>query len=300
MSQSLLNMEHKEWLEWRRKGIGATDACVVMGVSPWKTVRQLWEEKVYGNTVHLENSSMKRGKDLEPHARAWFESTMNVSLSPQNRIHSEYEWLRASLDGIDDQNKIMVEIKCPNKDDHFVAINKKVPEKYWPQVQHQLLVTGLENMFYCSYNGKEGTIVEVERDNSYINSMFEEEKKFWDMVLRKEPPELLDNDFVCMDKEFSWEALAVQWSYVSSNLKSLESEERSIREKMIALSENRNAFGSGVKISKSICPGTVDYKKCIDDYITNMKAHYPDIEFPEVPYEAYRKNSFNKWTFRAV
>lgn len=37
--------DRAEWLEARRDGLGASDAAAVLGISPWKTNVQLWEEK---------------------------------------------------------------------------------------------------------------------------------------------------------------------------------------------------------------------------------------------------------------
>lgn len=34
-----------DWLKARRKGIGGSDAASVLGISPWKSNVQLWEEK---------------------------------------------------------------------------------------------------------------------------------------------------------------------------------------------------------------------------------------------------------------
>jgi putative phage-type endonuclease len=291
-------MDHELWLAWRRAGIGGTDACVIMGVSPWKTPHQLWQEKVYGNTKQLDNSAMSRGRDLEPVARSWFEETMNVTVFPINVTHKESSWLRASLDGLDLEEKTLVEIKCPNKDDHASAVNKKVPEKYWPQVQHQLLVTGLDGMYYCSYDGYKGAIVEVARDNAYIDAMLADERKFWDLVLNKTPPDLTDGDFVPMGGHEQWGCLADQWNYLSQQIKSLEAKEHEIRQSMIELSNDRNAEGDGVRITKSVCPGSIDWKRAVDSYIARLTALHPDMELPEIDLESYRKKPFTKWTFR--
>jgi putative phage-type endonuclease len=278
-------MTNEEWLQWRRKGVGATDACVIMGVSPWRTMHELWQDKVFGNAEQLENSAMSRGKELEPVARSWFEKTMNVTVFPQNRVHKEKEWIRASLDGIDMQEKVLVEIKCPNRQDHFVALNDMIPEKYMPQVQHQLLVTGLPGMYYCSFDGSEGKIVEVARDDAYIQTMLEEERKFWDMVLKKEAPPLTERDFVSMKDNQAWMDAEILWHKTKQMLEIAEAQEKEIRGTMIALAGDRNAQGNGVKISKTMCPGAIDYKQIMADY-------------PHINWESYRKKSFVKWTFR--
>ena len=40
-----MEQKSEEWLDWRKKGIGSSDAPIIMGVSPWKTPFELWEEK---------------------------------------------------------------------------------------------------------------------------------------------------------------------------------------------------------------------------------------------------------------
>ena len=38
-------MTREEWLQLRRKGIGGSDASVIMGKNPYRSILQLWEEK---------------------------------------------------------------------------------------------------------------------------------------------------------------------------------------------------------------------------------------------------------------
>lgn len=40
------NLTRDEWLDWRRKGIGGSDAAAVIGVSPYSTARDLYYEKL--------------------------------------------------------------------------------------------------------------------------------------------------------------------------------------------------------------------------------------------------------------
>ena len=39
------NMPYAEWLEWRKKGIGGSDASVVCGISRYKSPVELWLDK---------------------------------------------------------------------------------------------------------------------------------------------------------------------------------------------------------------------------------------------------------------
>lgn len=293
-------MNEQEWLKWRTGGIGSSDAPVIMGISPWKTVYQLWEEKTFGPFEQSENSAMARGKELEPIARDLFSKYIGVELRPKNETHEEFSWIRASLDGIDIDGKVVVEIKCPNRDDHLLAVNKKIPEKYYPQVQHQLLVTGLDGMYYYSFDGKDGVVVEIERDQKYIDELFSKEKEFWEMVLSQTPPKMTDKDYISMDNHTSWRLLSDEWSLQSTIKAEAEMKEKEIRAKMIELSQSKNARGNGVSISKSTCQGNIDYKQALSEYLENLRTLYPEISFPEISYDSYRKDAFEKWTFRSI
>jgi putative phage-type endonuclease len=293
-------MNQKAWHEWRKSGIGSSDAAVLMGVSPWKTPRQLWEEKVFGNSEQFENSAMSRGKELEEPARQAFEKELNVIVFPKNVVNADKSWLRASLDGIDVDSKIMVEIKCPNKDDHAEAKKKKIPLKYIPQCQHQLAVTGLDGMYYFSFDGSNGVIVEVARDQQYIDDMLGKEQAFWDMVLNQTPPELMERDCVCMNSNAEWIELSNKWKETNNALKALEMVDQDLRKQLIALSKGKDSTGNNLRLNKAICKGNIDYKLAIQEYLDNMRSHYPEVTFPDIVLEPYRKASFVKWTPRVM
>ena len=38
-------MTREEWLEARKNGIGGSDAATILGLNPYKTTIELWEEK---------------------------------------------------------------------------------------------------------------------------------------------------------------------------------------------------------------------------------------------------------------
>lgn len=293
-------MDNVQWLQWRRNGIGSSDSPVIMGVSPWKTPYQLWMEKITGKDSQPENSSMERGKRLEGEARDAFSNILKTDLSPKNVEHDKISWLRASLDGIDPSGKIMVEIKCPNQVDHGLALNKQVPTKYWPQLQHQLLVTGLDHMYYVSYTGKEIAWVNVMRDDQYVGEMLAKEQEFWDCVVNQTPPELTEKDYVNLEAHSEWPKIASRLIEVQSHLKTLEREENDLKTCLMAISEGRNARGGGLQATGSLCKGVIDYKQAAADWLENLRAHNPGLELTEIPWDAYRKPSYIKWSFRPI
>ena len=43
---STLGIEKPEWLEYRRKGIGGSDAGAVCGLNPYRTAMQVYQDKI--------------------------------------------------------------------------------------------------------------------------------------------------------------------------------------------------------------------------------------------------------------
>ncbi len=116
----------KEWREWRGRGLGASDAAAIMGVSPYCTTFELWLAMTGIRAREPFNEyaivAMKRGVELEPKARALFEQKMGKKFPAESAEHDEYDFIRASFDGYCQELNALVEIKCPGKVDHATAL----------------------------------------------------------------------------------------------------------------------------------------------------------------------------------
>lgn len=178
----------REWLAWRGKGLGASDAPAVMGVSPWTTPFELWTYKTGLCTPPEPHpaavAAMRRGQELEPLARALAEKALGQPMPSVSGEHDVYPFIRASLDGLSADGKLLLEIKCPGKEDHAKAVKGKVPDKYYPQLQQQFLVSGAEVGVYYSWDGKsaEGVAIEVLPDGQYIEALERSLIAFWRRV----------------------------------------------------------------------------------------------------------------------
>lgn len=172
----------QDWLDWRGTGIGGSDAAAVLGCSPYETPLGLWLFKLGRKPPKPDNPGMKRGRDLEEPARLAYEAFTGISVLPQCAEHDQYPFIKASFDGLGVFDEMVVEIKCPGAEDHSLALQGIVPPKYWPQVQHLLLVTGYPVLHYWSYDGNDGCLVIVNRDEAYIQKLLDAEKHFWACV----------------------------------------------------------------------------------------------------------------------
>lgn len=177
----------KEWLEFRRSHVCASDSPIIMGHSPYKTIQKLYDEKLkcYEQPV---TEYMQRGIDLEPIALKEFEKETGLIMFPCVGKHDEIEWMAASFDGMTIEGDTICEIKCPGKKDHSEACLGLVPNKYKSQLQHQMYVSGVQFMFYYSFDGEKGVIIEVKRDQEFIEIMLEKEREFWNCLQTFTPP----------------------------------------------------------------------------------------------------------------
>lgn len=265
-----------EWLSLRKTKITATDACIIMGASHWKTRIQLYHEKLSNDPPTPSNERMRRGVELEPIARDLFCSLTGHKMVPKVVVKG---WAMASLDGINNWNEVL-EIKCPGEKDHSIALCGKVPDHYYPQLQHQMYVCNSEKAFYFSFDGFDGVTVQVKRDDEYIEKMIEEEKKFYHCLITKTPPEPLESDYVERSDSI-WQEYASRWKSVTDSIKELEVEEEQLRKQLIFLSGESNSKGAGISLCNVNRKGNVDYSKI------------PELK--NIDLDQYRKASTSSW-----
>ena len=58
-------MARAEWLGERRKGIGGSDAPVIAGVNPYRSLMDLWLDKTGEYSEDIDNEAMYWGRTLE-------------------------------------------------------------------------------------------------------------------------------------------------------------------------------------------------------------------------------------------
>ncbi len=185
MPYTIVNLEQgtEAWLDWRRQGIGASDAPAIMGENPWKSPACLLRVKRGEATINLKNRAMERGIILEPEARKSYESKVGLRVHPLCLQSTKYEWQRASLDGIAEDGSTVVEIKCGESVYRKASRYRTVPDYYFGQLQHILSVTHLPSIdFYCYLPGRSPVHLCVPRDDRYIERLLEVEYLFWQKI----------------------------------------------------------------------------------------------------------------------
>ncbi len=187
-----LNLDKEEWLKWRNKGIGGSDAAAIAGLNPWKSPIAVYLEKIGQAPKQEDNERMRIGRDLEGYVAARFMEATGIKARRRNAIlqHPEYEFMIANVDrvmvGIDEglECKTTGSYSMPDwKDD-------KIPVHYEIQCHHYMAVTGYKTWWIAVLVGNQEFIYKkIERDEEIINYLIQIEKDFWENhVLKKEMP----------------------------------------------------------------------------------------------------------------
>jgi putative phage-type endonuclease len=209
-----------EWHASRHCTIGATEAAGLVGTAFRDSkglgeAQRLWKAKTGPlETGGFENENMRRGKALEPIARGRYESQMGWETAPMCVLHDDYDFVRASLDGLRTDDDLVLEIKCPGLPNHmkFQAIEEITHDPlerqrqfardfnyYRMQILWQLMITGAKRCHFVSYNeevpGIENrlALIELFPEPDMQQVLLERAIEFWSFVERREfpPPEWL-------------------------------------------------------------------------------------------------------------
>lgn len=275
-----------EWLEWRRQGIGASDVAAILGVSPWKTARQLWLEKTGREVVETSTHATQRGHWLEVKARAQYELLADCEMPPALVIHPQFPYMRVSLDGWNPELNRVLEIKCPGKADHEAALAGRVPEKYIAQLQFQLFVTGADTAHYFSFDGESGCIVEVKADAELQRTIRDAVIDFWTRNVQQDlEPDPAARDWIHVT-EHEAVRLFSEYRRITVEIQTLEARAAELKKEILSRysSLHPRLKCAGVEMLRSKRAGAVDYSRI------------PELQ--NVDLEAYRKGASEVTTLR--
>jgi putative phage-type endonuclease len=263
-----MDQNTQEWLKMRKNYIGASDAPVIMGKCKFKlsdgrfkTPNLLWQEKLGLLNANSDNEATRYGKRMEDPARQAYEAQTGILMVPDVVFHPSIKYMMASLDGLSMDKDMAVEIKNANAEDHAAAREKRVPEHYYPQLQHQLdclyKLYNIDMMHYYSFHKREGIIVEVKRDISYLEILHEKEREFWECVESMEEPELTDLDFQEMDK--NWELKAKKLWELEESIKQEAKLAKELKDELKNLSRGLNSKSGDFRFVYHERKGNIDY-----------------------------------------
>jgi putative phage-type endonuclease len=255
-----------EWLGYRRSMRNASEAAAVLGISPWVTPYQLWLLKT-GRKEQAVNAAMLNGTALEPEARSAYELETGHVMQPLVMQDGDYS---ASLDGITLQGDLIVEIKCPMRGADS-ALWREVSDGqaaayYSAQIQHQLMVSGAARAHLWVFDGSQGLLLAIERDDAAMAAIREAWDAFWQFIVKDTPPPLSDSDTMQRVDE-PWLRAAEAYGRAKRAAQLADGALEDARQRLIGLTAHPREEGGGVSVTRYWKAGTVDYKKivCVHD-----------------------------------
>lgn len=196
-------VDEGEWLEQRKKGIGGSEASMVLGINPWKSKLELWNEKVtqQANIDATKQLMFKIGHTLEPIIAEEYTNETGRKLEERPlKVHPKYPFVLGNIDREivgDAKGPGILEIKTKGG---YTNWHEDIPLYYQVQLQHYL---ELYNFKWGSFSILDLgimrlSIIDIERDDELISKLIKEEIDFWDHVEKKIPPDV-DKSIACQE-----------------------------------------------------------------------------------------------------
>jgi putative phage-type endonuclease len=152
-----------EWLAHRAKHLNASDAPVMLGMSPYTRRSDFLHSQATGIEPEYDEATLARfasGHRTEAQARPWAEEIIGDDLYPIVASHEiEGLPLGASYDGVTMSEEVIFEHKKLNAELAASLQIGVIPDTYKPQMEQQLMVIGAKRCLFMASNGSRETML---------------------------------------------------------------------------------------------------------------------------------------------
>lgn len=180
------------WLKLRTMGIGGSDAGTIVGDNPWKSPYALWLEKT-GQLVPEDISGTDPvywGTTLEDIVAREFTKRTGKRVRRCGTMQSnDVPWMLANVDRLVIGEKAGLECKTTNAFNIKAWQDDGLPNAYYWQCQHYMMVTGLPAWYIAVLIGGQHYDYKcISRNDDDIDYLAQKEEEFWNMVQTMTPP----------------------------------------------------------------------------------------------------------------
>lgn len=180
---STKDLSHEEWLQFRKQGIGGSDAGAICGVNPYRTAMQVYLDKTSKAIETIDNEAMRQGREFEEYVARRFAEETGKKVRRANAIfcNETYSFMIADVDRMIVGENAGLECKTvsPFMAEHWK--DGKIPLSYQMQCFHYMAVTGTDCWYIAALvYGREFIWHKIERDEEIIQNLIRLEKNFWE------------------------------------------------------------------------------------------------------------------------
>lgn len=272
-----LKQDTQEWLNYRKEKFNASQTAELFGVGFYgkeSKAKDILANVKYGNLKPYQSQKMADGINAETEIRQYAEMVTGLNFTPCVGVLETDERFSASLDGFNAEANIILEIKHSKIEFDYIAKHEKPSEKYYLQVQHQLLVSGADMCYFFVQNSESKEInYLIIYPNFETMAKIKEQWENFELLYKNEIPPLeieipkeLENDITKLKK-------------LNAKLKDLQSKISDLKEKIgssLDFSGCDKVKGYGVSICKTETK-TYDYKGFLADNNLEISAKYAKV-----------------------
>lgn len=283
MEQLHIEQNTAEWLEARKQYRTASEAAIVLGISPFQTPLNFKLIKA-GLKKQYYNSAMKRGHDLEDMVRNHAEGFFGRAFNPECWVNGQY---MASLDGIDEARDTVLEIKVSDRTFNDLA-DGNVPEYYFAQIQQQLFCSPATVGYLYVYSPEKNEYIcsaPIQQLPMYMDSIEEAWAKFDALEIDDHTPVDRSDDGAIVN-------LFGEYAGLMRKIKQCQERADIIKAKLIAEAGEHTLVAGDFKLERRKGATRYDYKKAATDAKVDLEQYKTEgnptftFKLPKNPFEA--------------
>lgn len=179
---STSGLSYESWIEYRKKGIGGSDAGAICGLNPYRSQMSVYIDKTQSQNDEIDNEAMRQGRDLEQYVADRFCEETGKKVRRSNSIfyNADHPIMLANVDRLVVGENAGLECKTASAYSDGKWAGDEIPESYQVQCHHYMAVTGADAWYIaCVILGKRFIWRRIERDEGLISMLIKIEEDFW-------------------------------------------------------------------------------------------------------------------------
>lgn len=183
-----LGLDKTAWLEYRKLGIGGSDAGAVCGMNPYRTAIEVYQDKTSKEIEEFDNEAMRQGREFEDYVARRFTEATGKKVRRANAMYYDenHSFMLADVDRMVVGENAGLECKTASPYSTDKWEDGKIPMHYQLQCYHYMSVMNADAWYIAVLiYGREFKFYRIERDEEIISDLIRIEKNFWENNVMK-------------------------------------------------------------------------------------------------------------------
>lgn len=176
-------LDKKDWLLYRKRGLGGSDAGAVCGLNPYRTAMEVYDDKTTDDTEDFDNEAMRQGREFEDYVARRFTEATGKKVRRANFMYydEDYPFMLADVDRMVVGENAGLECKTASPYLADKWKDGKMPLSYQIQCYHYMSVCNADAWYLAVViYGREFKYYRIERDEEVLDDLRRIEKDFWE------------------------------------------------------------------------------------------------------------------------